>query len=232
MVMSLFLAAVALGNLVTAGINHFIVIKDPFSQEKLVKKVSEEGLLNHPGMDGKVGTADELEKEKKTIFSPARPALLEALALVSLDENGQFTAQPEAVTAVKDHWGQSLRYETLNSKTVRIASNGPDKSAHTEWDLGVTLSLVEAPVEKKKSWLGSLVPDEPWLVKRKRELGVVEEVVDEESPYPFEVSYYAGGGTTLEGASYFWFFSGLMFFTAVGFIPYAMNYRGKTILQS
>ena len=80
--------------------------------------------------------------------------------------------------------------------------------------------------------MNALVPAEPWLEKRKRELGLSEEESDEVNPYPFEVTYYAGGGTTLEGASYFWFFSGLMLLTAIGFIPYAMRYRGKTILQS
>ena len=50
-----------------------------------------------------------------------------------------------------------------------------------------------------------------------------------------EITYsrtvFAGGGERLEGASYYWFFTVLMFITAIIFVPYACLYRGKTILQ-
>ena len=51
------------------------------------------------------------------------------------------------------------------------------------------------------------------------------------SPYPFTVEEFAGGGTRLEGAAYFWFFTKLMLGTAVLFVPYALFYREKTWLQ-
>jgi len=135
-VMSLFLMSVALGNFFTAGINHF-------SQE------SEDGVVTHPGMDGEFGSADDLVKSMSSIASPVSAVLFEALPKVTLDEKGQFSQNSEAVTALKDQWGQSLRYEILNSRTLRIASNGPDKSPRTEWDLGVKLTLPEPSVEKK-----------------------------------------------------------------------------------
>ena len=75
------------------------------------------------------------------------------------------------------------------------------------------------------------MPEEPWLVKRKKELGLGEEENQKEEGQAFDVEYYVGGGTRLEGAAYFWFFAGLMLLTAIGFIPYALRYRGRTILQ-
>lgn len=231
LVMSLFLASVAVGNFFTAGINHFIVIDEPFLQEKKVTTLADKESLSHPGRDGREKTADDLVKGPKVIESPAREVLARALEQVTLTDEGQFMQEVAAVTALRDPWGEPLRYEVLNSRTARISSSGPDKKAKTEWDLGVLLTLPEVEQEKKASWADALKPDEPWLEMRKRELGIVEQEEDKENPFPFEVSYSAGGGTVLEGASYFWFFAGLMLLTALGFIPYAMRYRGKTILQ-
>lgn len=232
LVMSLFLAAVAVGNFFTAGINHFIVIEEPFLEKKRVVELADDQGLSHPGMDGQEKTGDDLVKGPKVIESPASAILGEALTQVTLTDDGQFRSEIAAVTALKDPWGEPLRYEILNSRTARINSAGPDRKVKTEWDLGVLLILPEATPEEKTSWADILKPSEPWLDKRKRELGIEEKQVDEENPYPFEVSYYAGGGTVMEGASYFWFFAGLMLLTAIGFIPYAMRYRGKTILQN
>ncbi|MEX1028037.1 MAG: POT family MFS transporter [Candidatus Paceibacterota bacterium] len=39
------------------------------------------------------------------------------------------------------------------------------------------------------------------------------------------------GGTRLPGATYYWFFAGLMFVAAVGFPFFAMVYRGRTYIQ-
>jgi len=40
-----------------------------------------------------------------------------------------------------------------------------------------------------------------------------------------------GGGSRLPGSSYYWFFTGLMLFAAVGFVLVAMKYRGQACLQ-
>ena len=39
------------------------------------------------------------------------------------------------------------------------------------------------------------------------------------------------GSSKLEGASYFWFFTGAMFVTALIFIPVAILYKEKTFIQ-
>jgi POT family proton-dependent oligopeptide transporter len=41
----------------------------------------------------------------------------------------------------------------------------------------------------------------------------------------------AAGNTVLQGASYFWFFTGIMAVTAVVFVVFAQFYRGRTYIQ-
>ncbi len=215
-VMSLFLAAVALGNLFTAGINRLIVIPEPAPQARY-----EDNQVEYWGEDGKIGTEDDLLRMEGGVFE-------QALAGVKL-VNGSFPQTLPELASIKGPWGP-LRYQVLNSRTVRISSDGPDGEPKTMWDQGMILSLEEKEMTKKASWTDSWRPKEPWLEQRKRELGIAGNE-DELSAYPFKVEYYSGGGTRLEGASYFWFFAGLMLLTAIGFIPYALKYRGKTVLQ-
>lgn len=217
-VMSLFLVSVALGNVFTAGINRLIVIPEPAAEARL-----EGNEVPYFGEDGEIGTEDDLLRQAGGVFEAA----LKKVELV----DGKLFASAEEIASLKDPWGNSLSYQVLNSRTARVSSKGPDGKVKTKWDQGVTISLPEEEVEKKASWSDSWRPQEPWLVKRKKELGLMAEESDEENPYPFKVEYYSGGGTRLEGASYFWFFAGLMLLTALGFIPYAMRYRGRTILQ-
>ena len=217
-VMSLFLAAVALGNLFTAGINRVIVIAEP--KESAVYKKS---VVSYSGADGKLGTEDDTMRLEEGILTQG----LQAIELV----DGQFPQTVAALESLKDPWGNSLRYRVLNSRTARISSDGPDQKGRTKWDQGVVMSLPEEEGEQQKSWSDAWRPEEGWLTKRKRELGLLDEVANDENPYPFSVKYYSGGGTRLEGAVYFWFFAVLMLLTAIGFIPYAMKYRGRTILQ-
>ena len=55
--------------------------------------------------------------------------------------------------------------------------------------------------------------------------------VHEEEVALTSISYSIGGGTRLQGAAYFWFFTKLMAITAVLFIPFALIYRPRTYLQ-
>ncbi|MEM9079591.1 MAG: POT family MFS transporter [Verrucomicrobiota bacterium] len=190
-VMCFYLGAVALGNLVTAGINHFIEIEKP-------EVVAESAVT--------------------------KAALEEAVRRVAADGRGV------EVSDLRDEWGGLLRTTVLNSRTLRISSDGSDRTERTQWDVGVVLTWPEDVKEEKDSWLSGFEPEKAWLEVRKEKLGLVE-VTEEESGLPFVVKWYAGGGTKLEGARYFWFFAGLMLVTAVGFIPYAMRYRGEMVLQ-
>lgn len=217
-VMSLFLAAVAFGNLFTAGINRIIVVAEPKESESF-----EGNKVNYLGEDKVLGSEDDLMRLENGVLTQG----LKTVELV----DGKFPQTIAAFKTLKDPWGNALRYRVMNSRTARISSDGPDGKARTKWDQGVVMSLPEPEAVQKTSWSDTWRPQESWLTKRKRELGLIEESSDEKNPYPFSIDYYSGGGTRLEGASYFWFFAGLMFLTAVGFIPYALRYQGRTILQ-
>ena len=52
----------------------------------------------------------------------------------------------------------------------------------------------------------------------------------EEDRYP-HLTFFSGGMTRMEGASYFRFFAYLMLGTAIAFIPFAFLYKPKTQLQ-
>ena len=131
---------------------------------------------------------------------------------------------------LKDEWGNAFHYYLENSQSARITSNGPDTEEQTQWDVGIRIKLKEQQKEQAKSWTQSLRPDRTWLERRKEKLGYKDEL-DEEEAGEFHRKFFAGGGERLEGARYYWFFTILMFITALIFIPYAWLYRGETILQ-
>ena len=220
MIMSLYLFAVAFGNFFTAQVNNFIQIPE-------IEVTSEA----HAGFDGKTGTDDDLRsnEKEKTIASPALAQLQEAfLAIQTLATNNNEAlpvqeAGQAAINDIEDPWGNPLRYSLLNSTTARISSDGPDKTPKTRWDLGSMITFSDAADnEDPKSW----------LAKRKRELGITKDAPDNpEEATLLSAAYYAGGQTKLEGSAYFWFFTWLMLGTAVLFIPYAVLYKGKTVLQ-
>jgi POT family proton-dependent oligopeptide transporter len=220
MIMSIFLFSVAFGNFFTARVNDFIQIPDV-------------GLTTeaHAGFDGKIGTDDDLRsnEEAGTIESPALTQLQQAFtAIQSLAEaNGKALPLQEdgqaAINGIRDPWGNPVRYALLNSTTARISSDGPDKTPKTKWDLGAMITFSAAGDDEDP---GS------WLAKRKRELGITKESPDNpEDATLLSAAYYAGGQTKLEGSSYFWFFTWLMLGTAIVFVPYAILYKGETILQ-
>jgi POT family proton-dependent oligopeptide transporter len=50
-----------------------------------------------------------------------------------------------------------------------------------------------------------------------------------ETTVPHDIT--VGGLTTLEGAAYYWFWTGCMLAAAVAFVPIALFYRGRPHLQ-
>jgi POT family proton-dependent oligopeptide transporter len=124
-----------------------------------------------------------------------------------------------ALAGLTDPWSQPLRYTLLNSETARLSSAGPDQRPDTRWDLGVVLS---------RRATASDVPTNPtWLDRRKAELGIQTTPAAADDPRAFDLAWYAGGQTRLEGSAYFWFFTALMAATAGLFIGAARFYRGR-----
>ena len=71
--------------------------------------------------------------------------------------------------------------------------------------------------------------EEKDLEEKKRRGLVVEDTRGDGSPISME--YTAGGGLTLDGADYYWFFTKLMIGTVILFIPFAMLYKPRTYLH-
>lgn len=248
LVLGLFLFAVSLGNLFTAAVNRYIQIDSPSSAIKVgLQEATKAGdkvsvKLDHAGYDEEIGTPDDLRMTYTTkdgLFTeiPGEVLLKEALDHIeqwSRENDHQLPRPEDADSLIKDcvdPWGNPLRYFLEGSKACRISSDGPDKKAKTQWDIGIFLTIREREPEKPRKWHDSLHPDKPWLDRRKEMLGVSMEEEETDDEITYSRTAFAGGGERLEGAAYYWFFTILMFITALLFIPYAWFYRGETILQ-
>ena len=216
-VMGLFLLSVFAGNALTGIINTYIQIP----------KLELQTAKPHPGYDGKPASQDDLTlSEQGEIISPVSAQLKESAAAIQtiyLRKNSLPTTAKGslAMSSVIDPWGNPLRYTLLSSSSARISSDGPDRTAKTQWDLGIMLRVKKASTEEPGTW----------LYREKKRLGLLGVEGVEDSTLPLKSAYYAGGQTKLEGAAYFWFFTKLMLVTAVVFIPFALLYRPKTYLQ-
>lgn len=115
--------------------------------------------------------------------------------------------------------GNEITYQLLHAGAARLSSAGPDGELKTEDDFNTIISVKKKEQEEEGTW----------LFNEKDKLGMLQ-VVDPSSP--LELTHRIGGGTKLEGADYFWFFTGLMATVAILFVPFAFFYREKTYLQS
>lgn len=247
MVMALFLLSVAAGNLFTSAVNSYIQVKSPLEKEvtDALAELNSDSLKTsklHPdwksktyaGYDEKLNTDDDITihfNDKAVIKKrdvPAESSLLAAAEIIqnhALDKGRKFPLTEigaQLINQIKDPWDQPLRYRVINSTTCRITSSGPDKSHLSPWDSSLTIELKDlnpSPSSGKKTW----------LEKRKELLSVSEknDYIHYNNP-DFKHTYSAGGLFKLEGASYFWFFSGLMLFTAIIFVPFAVYYKRST----
>lgn len=250
MIMSIFLLTVALGNAITGTINHFILTPSPLAKEtteaqKQLKNSDVAPSTHHStwfshsyaGFDGKVGTADDIVThftDKAVIKKrdiPAEDSLLKAAKVIETNLLAAKGKPPmtdegtELISELKDPWGNPLNYRLMNGNTFRITSMGPDETALTKWDTGVVIKYEastdsEAPEPTQRTWVD----------QRKQELGFNDksEHAYFDDPH-FSRHFIAGGIYKLEGANYFWFFTGLMFATAIIFVPVSMRFKLKEV---
>ena len=249
LLMCFYLGAVAIGNFFVAGVNHFIQIPDAAAEQlpAQIAKLPADWRKDPrnvvlPGYDGTTGTSDDLVQRladgmPTALEIPGQAVFDEAAAIVQrlTDSNGGRFPDEAVVSAalekLRDPWGSPLRYQILNSLRARLISDGPDRKSGTRWDLGLMLDLPDAAGAGTPSWTDRFHPPEPWLARRKRELGVKPDKADEPAAAGFKRTAFSGGQTRLHGAAYFRFFTWLMLATAVAFVPYALLYRPKTYLQ-
>ena len=248
LVLGLFLFAVSLGNLFTAVVNRYIQIDSPTSEIKMgLDEATKSGdqvmaTLSHAGYDKMLGTSDDLQMYFRTgsglsIEIPSEDKIGEALDIIekwSVENKNRFPPAEDGNSMIKDlrdQWGNPLRYFIEGGKSCRISSDGPDGKTKTKWDIGIQLVIIEKDFEKKRKWHDALHPDQPWLDRRKAELGLASESAKQSKRISYDRTIFAGGGERLEGASYYWFFTILMIVTFVLFIPFAICYKPKTYLH-
>jgi POT family proton-dependent oligopeptide transporter len=245
-IMCFYLAAVAIGNFLVAGVNHFIQIPSA-AEEQLEEQL---GMLPKDWRgDPRTVVLDGYDKTdpdgtyirrlgknaEVSLEVPGQKSLDRAAQTVisAAEKAGRFPAEKEGnrlLSGMEDHWGKPLRYLTLNSTTARIWSPGGDGKWNTKWDIGIIISKADPEPESKPSWFDRLRPDEPWLESRKKELGITKADASGAGEM-FSKSTFSGGQVRLQGADYFWFFSALMGATAILFIPFAILYKPKSYLQ-
>jgi proton-dependent oligopeptide transporter, POT family len=249
LIMCFYLGAVAIGNFFVAGVNHFIQIPDAASEQltSAIEKLPVDWQLDPrtvilPGYDGVTGTADDFVQRltngaPDSLEIPGQGAFDQAAAAIERAalRNGAFPDEATGtrlLAEVTDPWGDPIIYQILNSTQARLLSAGPDRKPNTKWDIGVILEKQGAEPATEASWVDRLRPAEPWLERRKRELGLQVDGPEERATVTtFSRSTFAGGQTRLRGAAYFDFFTWLMLGTAIAFVPYALLYRQKTYLQ-
>jgi POT family proton-dependent oligopeptide transporter len=249
LIMCFYLGAVAIGNFLVAGVNHLIQIPDAAAEQlpAAIAKLppdwqKDPRTVMLPGHDGITGTADDIIQRLKDgvpteLEIPGQAVFDQAAARIESmiqSNNGRFPAEPqvsESIAALRDPWGAPIRYQILNSSRARLISNGPDRKPGTRWDIGMMLDLPAPEEPGKPSWTDQFHPQETWLERRKRELGIKTTTAESTDTPALIRSTFAGGQTRLHGAAYFNFFTWLMLGTAIAFIPYALLYRPKTWLQ-
>jgi len=237
LIMSLFLLAVAAGNLLTAGINHLIQVPNPTAG--VTARSTEVALGGH---DGRTGTEDDVilhfdaEGQRTDVRFAGKGKLNELLDEVSARiEGNDFTVPSRKegralLDSATDPWGHPYRYRLVNRERVQVWSPGADGEPKTRWDQGATLT-VERHETKAKSGMSEVMeffrPERPWLERRKDELGVRTGGDAEAAGPTIARHYFVGGQVRLQGAGYFWFFTGLMLAAALMFVVVAKLYRPR-----
>jgi len=232
-IMSLFLLAVAAGNLFTAGVNHFIQLPDEL---KAADKIAAERKIQkviRPGADGKEGTADDITVEydgefhRSKVYYAAKEEISAAAKSVA-EWTGEHANEVPSLDEAKKLIGANpeIYYKVISSRRCRIFSFGGDGKPRTQFDTGINLEFSAPEKEKTDSFWDSFHPKESWLALRKIELGAEERSFENDS------NHFVGGQTTLEGAAYFWFFTWLMLGTSVVFVFVALIYKPKEYLHT
>jgi len=249
LLMCYFLGAVAVGNLLVAVVNHRIQTPNAAS-EQLTQAIAklppdwkkDPRTIILPGHDQITGTDDDfvqrLSKGVPTAVEiPARETLDQAATIIEnlTRSNGEIfpdeTAANAALAQIRDPWNQPLRYQILNSRRVRLSSDGPDKTPNTKWDIGLIIDLTPATGPAEISWADRFHPQDTWLQRQKTKLGENPKPVSQNSAASFSSTPFSGGQNRLHGAAYFRFFTWLMLATVITYIPFALLYRPKTYLQ-
>jgi len=138
------------------------------------------------------------------------------------------------IADVVDTAGRPIRYQRITRDRYRLVADGPDRLPLTPDDIVLSASVVRADPTA-----AARLKDRPLTWREKRLIVLrgddgrrqVEAERGEAPETRIDGETSIGGLVTLEGARYYWFWTGCMAAAAVAFIPIAILYRGRTLLQ-
>jgi POT family proton-dependent oligopeptide transporter len=238
LIMSFFLLSVAVGNLFTAGVNHFIQLPDELAGADKIAEKRELNAVILPGHDNQQGTKDDIAVSYDEEFRRLRVGFSDKSIIVEIAEKISAYSEEHAENLVPsieeaaemigdavDTWGSPIQYTLVSSRRCRVSSIGPDKIPNTRWDMGIALEFSAPDKDKESRWTDALHPETPWAERRLAELKAKQGAEVERDD-----NIFVGGQSKLEGARYFWLFTWLMLGTAVIFVVVAKIYRPKEYL--
>ncbi len=210
-IMAVWLLSVSLGNYVTAAVNHWIQV---------------------PQTEGVVAATEAAPLiAAKEIIDTAffASAGNDAAMVLPSDADGA-----SLIADLTDAHGQPIRYQRITRDRYRLVADGPDALLFTPDDVVLAATVTRAdPGKAARLTTMPLTWREKRIIELKGEDGRREVEADRgESPKTtIEGETSLGGLVTLEGAAYYWFWTGCMALAAVVFVPIAMLYRGRPHFQ-
>jgi len=203
-IMAVWLLSVSLGNFVTAAVNHWIQV---------------------PGSEAAATPEDAVLAAAKARIDAA------FFASAAADAEREIPADQAGATLladIADSAGRPLRYQRITRDRYRLVSDGPDGRLFTPDDVVLTATVVRAdPAAAARLAAKPLTWRERRLIELEGDAGRREVEAGRGQAPATAIGGVTtiGGLVTLDGAAYYWFWTGCMLAAAVVFVPIAVLYR-------
>jgi POT family proton-dependent oligopeptide transporter len=145
------------------------------------------------------------------------------------DESGMVI-----IADIRDAAGRPIRYHRITRDRYRLVTDGPDGEPFTADDVVAAATVVRVdPETAARLVMKPLTWRERRIIELKGEEGrrQVEAARGQAPATTIVADTTVGGLATLEGAAYYWFWTGCMLVAAITFVPIAAFYRGQARLQ-
>ena len=179
------------------------------------------------------GSLVAIATQEDTSLAAAK-ARIDAAFFASAQELPADDTGNEVIAASRDSAGRPIRYQRITRDRYRLVSDGPDATPLTPDDIVLAAGVVRAdPTEAARLESKPLTWREQRLIKLKGDEGRREVEADRGAAPEtrIDAATTVGGLVTLEGAAYYWFWTGCMLAAAVAFVPIAIFSSGRPHLQ-
>jgi POT family proton-dependent oligopeptide transporter len=204
-----------------------------------------------PGGDGAFDTADdvllrfdrfgglvEVATPDDDVLAAAQERIDAAFLASAPTDAAREIPDDESGTAliadIRDAAGRPVRYHRITRDRYRLVTDGPDGEPFTADDVVVAATVVRVdPDVATRLATKPLTWRERRIIELKGEEGrrQVEAARGQAPATTIVTDTTVGGLATLEGAAYYWFWTGCMLAAAIAFVPIAAFYRGQARLQ-